>query len=115
VNDFGGPLTVDHSDYIESKGAPWTSLARHPIAGGVSHFTLLLPVDRTERATIIGRESRLDLDERDDASLSACALDDEIDVPMTTAESPLYNVPAIPDQPLLCDPLASLPKQLLCC
>jgi hypothetical protein len=68
----------------------------------------------TQRSAIRRRHSRFDLDERNQASLITPALHNEIDVAMPTSEPPLNNPPAPLDQPLLCDPLASSPKFLLC-
>ena len=107
MNDLDRSLAIGHADYIEAKGGRWPRLTRHPIPRRTSHFSLFFPVHGTERAAIAGGNSSLHLDERNDASLSAHALDDEIDVTMATSKSPLYNAPALSDQPLLCDPLAS--------
>lgn len=115
MDDLSGPLAVDDPYHIEPEVASGGVWPRHPIACGTSHFPPFAPVNRAKGTAIPGRHTGLDLDERDEASLSAHALDDEIDVPMTASESPLYDSPALSDQPLLCDPLASPPQLLPCC
>ena len=115
MDDLSGTLTENDPYYVEAEIALPAILTRHPISRRTSHFPLLAPVNGAKRTSVPGRHTGLDLDERDEASLSAHAFDDEIDVTMTASESPLDDSPALPDQPLLCDPLASPTQLLPCC
>jgi hypothetical protein len=115
VDHLGRAAAEENADDVEPEIVAGGSLTRHPIPSCTRHFPLLSPVYRTERSTITRRHPGLYLDEGNETSLVVLSLHYEVDITVSTLESPLYNLPAIFDQPLLCDPLASPAKLLLCC
>ena len=117
VHHLRKPATIHHPDHIEAKSRSTLMIPslRHPFPRRTRHLPLLSPVHRPERPAKALRNPRLHLDERNQTSLGANALDDKIDVTVPGTKPPLENTPPARYQPLLRYPLASPAKLLLRC
>lgn len=117
VHYLGKAATTYHPNHIEAKLRPTFTIPslRQPFARRMNHLPLLPPVNCAERPAKTLRNPRLHLDERNQASLGATALDDKIDVTVPGTKPPLENAPPTRNQPLLRYPLASPAKLLLRC
>jgi hypothetical protein len=117
VHYLGKPGTIHDPNHIEAKIRPTFTIppVRHPFPRRTHHLPLLPPVHCPERPAKTLRNPRLHLDERNQTSLGANALDDKIDVTVPGTKPPLENAPPARNQPLLRYPLASPAKLLLRC
>lgn len=102
--------------YVEAIGVPRSPEAPYPVPRGCSHLPLLPPVHRRQWTAVTRRDTRLDLDERDQSAgpVSRRSFRHEIDVAVSAPKASADDVPSPRDQPALRDLLAALTQSLPC-
>ena len=101
---------LDHvdADHVEPVALGPSAVPVDPDPSRTAELTPLSPADRLDRFAEFQAFPRLDLDEGDDAM----TLRHEVDVAVAGPEPPIHDLPAVPLQPSLGDPLAQKPELL---
>jgi hypothetical protein len=114
MNDFRNPRPVRDTDHIEPVGVERAARFAKPVPRGSRHLTLLSPVNCSQRSAKPLRHPRLDLNERNQASLGTIASYNEVQITMPAPKTTLENLPPTFCKPPLRYPLTPLSKNLSC-